>query len=180
MLKQCLKQKLFTLYKKNLTSISYVFLIYCSWSKSMKCSSLLCLFFQPFSRRDMLYFWRYQIFTAKKNLIQPWNRKHYKKITYCTSRKFISTKYEFCMSIKTKNPCFFKGTVQQDFRPPFFSSFEHAWTTDRDQLFNTILILVKVLPSYSNFSESPRGVIPRRVNLPELKYSGESSDFSGS
>ena len=24
-----------------------------------------------------------------------------------------------------------KGTVQRDFRPPFFSSFEPAWATDQ-------------------------------------------------
>ena len=47
------------------------------------------------------------------------------------------------------------------FRPPFFSSFEPAWATD--QQITTFSILVKISPSYWNFSESPQGIIPRRV-----------------
>ena len=71
-----------------------------------------------------------------------------------------------------------KGTVQRDFRPPFFPSFEPAWATD--QWVKIFLILVKFSPSYSNFYESPRGMILRRVNLPGVSYPGESNDFSRS
>ena len=39
-------------------------------------------------------------------------------------------------------------------------------------------ILVMFSPSYSNFFESPRGMILRRVNLPGVKYPGEKYDFS--
>ena len=57
----------------------------------------------------------------------------------------------------------------------FFSSFEPAWATDQ-----WVKILVKFSPSYSNFYESPRGMILRRVNLPRVSYPGESNDFSRS
>ena len=43
-----------------------------------------------------------------------------------------------------------KGTVQRDFRPPFFSSFEPVWATD--QWVKIVSILVKFSLSYSNFS----------------------------
>ena len=55
----------------------------------------------------------------------------------------------------------FKGTVQRDFWPTFFSSFEPAWVTD--QHVKTFSILVQISQNYSNFSESPRGIIPQRV-----------------
>ena len=71
-----------------------------------------------------------------------------------------------------------KGTVQRDFGPPFFSSLEPSWATD--QQVTTCSILVQILPRYSYFSESPRGIIPGQVNLPRVSYPGESSDFSGS
>ena len=54
-----------------------------------------------------------------------------------------------------------KGTVQQDFRPPIFLSFEPAMATDqRVKIFS---ILVKNLQSYSNFKSenlTPQGIIP--------------------
>ena len=45
-----------------------------------------------------------------------------------------------------------KETVQRDFLPPFFSSFEPAWATE--QWVKIFSILVKIWLSYSNFSES--------------------------
>ena len=45
---------------------------------------------------------------------------------------------------------------------------------------NTIFDLQFFSPSYSNFYESPRGMILRRVNLPGVSYPGESNDFSRS
>ena len=53
----------------------------------------------------------------------------------------------------------FKGTVQRDFRPPYFSSFEPAWATD--QWVKIFHILVKMSTSYRIF----RGIILRRVDL---------------
>ena len=38
--------------------------------------------------------------------------------------------------------------------------------------------MVRFLLSYSNFYESPRGMILRRVNLPGVSYPGKSNDFS--
>ena len=55
----------------------------------------------------------------------------------------------------------FKGTVQRDFWPTFFSSFEPAWVTD--QHVKTFSILVQISQNYSNFSESPPNIIPQRV-----------------
>ena len=49
-----------------------------------------------------------------------------------------------------------------------------------DQRVIIFLFLVSFLPSYSNFYESPRGMILRRVNLPGVSYPGESNDFSRS
>ena len=49
-----------------------------------------------------------------------------------------------------------------------FLSFEPAWATD--QWFKTFSILVKFSLSYSNFYESPRGIILLRVNLPGVSY----------
>ena len=67
-----------------------------------------------------------------------------------------------------------KGTVQRDFWPLVFSSFEPAWATDQwGKIFS---ILVKISLSYLNFYESPKGIILRRVNLPGVSnpYPGES------
>ena len=89
---------------------------------------------------------------------------------------------------------FCKGTVQRDFWPQFFSSFEPAWVTDqRVKIFS---ILVEISLGYLNFfiyhtaqSQSPRGtqsycaesispwysIILRRVNLPAvLNHTGQS------
>ena len=66
-----------------------------------------------------------------------------------------------------------KGQSSEIFDLQFFSSFEPALATDQwVKIFST---LVKLSPSYSNFYETPRAMILRRVNLP-----GESNDFSRS
>ena len=52
------------------------------------------------------------------------------------------------------------------------SSFESAWATD--QWVKIFSILFKISRSYSNFSESPLGMIPLRVNLPGVSYCAES------
>ena len=65
------------------------------------------------------------------------------------------------------------GSDQPDFRTlVFFSYIDPTWATDR--WVEIFFILVKNLPSYSNFSispgydtpesQSPRSIIPRRVN----------------
>ena len=46
---------------------------------------------------------------------------------------------------------------------PHFSSFELTWAND--QRVKIISVLVKILPSYYNFSESLWGITLRRVNL---------------
>ena len=53
-----------------------------------------------------------------------------------------------------------KGTVQRDFRPPFFSSFEPVWATDQ------WVKIFSISPSCSNFSgyhtaqsQSPRSIL---------------------
>ena len=71
-----------------------------------------------------------------------------------------------------------KGQSNEIFDLQFFSSIEPAWYTD--QWFKIFSILVKFSPSYSNFYESPRGMILRRVNLPGVSYPGESNYFSRS
>ena len=70
---------------------------------------------------------------------------------------------------------YIKGTVQRDLLPPFFPSFEPAWATN--QQVKTFSILVKISPSYSNFSDSPRGIIPRRANLPGVSYPASHLTF---
>ena len=65
-----------------------------------------------------------------------------------------------------------KGQSNEIFDLQFFSSFEPAWATD--QWVKIFSILVKFSLSYSNFSESPRGMILRRVNLPGVSYCAES------
>ena len=71
-----------------------------------------------------------------------------------------------------------KGTVQRDFRPPVFSSFEPALASD--QWVKIFSILVKNSQSYSKFklqksdslwyhtpaSQSPRGIIPTASQSP--------------
>ena len=56
-----------------------------------------------------------------------------------------------------------KGTVQQDFRPPVFSSFQPAWATD--QWVKIFSYLVLFSPRYSNFNcektDSPGYDTPR-------------------
>ena len=72
-----------------------------------------------------------------------------------------------------------KGTVQRDFGPPTF--FHHSNLPG--PLTNSLKhfsILVLFSPRHLYFSESPRGIIPQRVNLSGVSYPGESSDFSGS
>ena len=73
-----------------------------------------------------------------------------------------------------------KGQSNEIFDLQFFSTFEPAWATD--QWVKIFSILVQFLPSYSNFSESTRGMILRTVHcaLPEVSYPGESYDFSKS
>ena len=79
-----------------------------------------------------------------------------------------------CNTPSTFSPnCFSKGTVQRDFRTPFFTSFEPAWV-------KTFSILAQILLSYSNFYNSPWGMIPRQDNVPWVSFPGKSSDFSGS
>ena len=57
-----------------------------------------------------------------------------------------------------------KGQSNEIFDLQFFSSIEPAWATD--QWVKIFSNLVRFLLSYSNFYESPRGMILRRVNLP--------------
>ena len=71
-----------------------------------------------------------------------------------------------------------KGQSNEIFDLQFFSSFEPAWA--KDLWVKIFSILVKFSLSYSNFSESPRGMILRRVNLPGVSYPGKSNDFSRS
>ena len=54
---------------------------------------------------------------------------------------------------------------------PIFVSLP-TWATD--QWVKIFLILVKISLSYRNYSESPRGMILRRVNLPRVSYPSES------
>ena len=87
-----------------------------------------------------------------------------------------------------------KGTVQRDFRPPVFSSFELAWVTDQwVKMFSNFVLF---LPRYSNFYEAPRSIcrycaesssaqyhtarsqVPRSVKFRAVRYWVESSDFS--
>ena len=66
-----------------------------------------------------------------------------------------------------------KGQSNEIFHPNFFfSSFEPAWATD--QCVKIFSILVKFSLSYSNFFESPCGIILCRVNLPRVSYPGQS------
>ena len=64
-----------------------------------------------------------------------------------------------------------KGQANEIFDPHFFI-IQPAWATD--QQVKTLSILVKISPSYSNFYESPWGMIPRRVNLPGVSFPDES------
>ena len=61
----------------------------------------------------------------------------------------------------------FKGTVQRDFRPQIFFHNSNLPVPLTNGLVSSIL--VKNSLSYSNFKSenlTPRGIIPRRVNLP--------------
>ena len=60
----------------------------------------------------------------------------------------------------------FQGQSNEIFDPHLFTPFEPAWATDQ-----------RVSSSYSNFSESPLGIILRRVNLHAVLYRRESCDF---
>ena len=84
----------------------------------------------------------------------------------------ICSLYKFFCYQKQFFSFFIKGTVQRGFRPPFFSSFEPAWATE--QWVKIFLILVKFSLSYSNFYESPRGIILGRIKLPRVSYCAES------
>ena len=67
---------------------------------------------------------------------------------------------------------FLKGQSNEIFDLNFFSSFEPACATD--QWVKTFSILVKFSLSYSNFNESPWGIILGRVNLPGVSYCADS------
>ena len=70
---------------------------------------------------------------------------------------------------------FLKGQSNEIFDLRFFSSLEPVWATD--QQIEIFFILVKNSPSYTNFkfeNVTPRGIIPRRVSLPEVSYPSES------
>ena len=107
----------------------------------------------------------------------------------CTGRRFhINICFLTCLQRLNKFFVYFyarnykytslKGQSNEIFTLQFFSSFEPAWAKDlRVKIFS---ILVNFSPIYSNFSESPRGMILRRVNLPGVSYPGESNDFSRS
>ena len=64
------------------------------------------------------------------------------------------------------------GQSNKIFDLHFFSSFEPAWVTD--QWVKIFTILVEFLPSYSNFTESPRSIILRGVTF----YPGKSTYIS--
>ena len=85
----------------------------------------------------------------------------------------ICSLYKFFCYQKQFFSFFIKGTVQRDFRPPFFSSFEPAWATD--QWVKILSILVKFSLSYLNFYESPRGIIPRGVNAKSARLGPPST-----
>ena len=71
---------------------------------------------------------------------------------------------------------FLKGQTNDIFNHQFFHSFRFsfkpAWAAN--QWVKIFSILVKISPGYSIFSESPRGIIPQRFNLPGISYAGES------
>ena len=67
---------------------------------------------------------------------------------------------------------YLQGQSNEIFEFQLFSSFEPAWATDlRVKIFS---ILVNFSLRYSNFAESPLGMILRRVYLPGVSYPGES------
>ena len=69
----------------------------------------------------------------------------------------------------------YEGQSNEIFDLQFFSSFEPALASD--QWVKIFSILVKNSQSYSNFKSenlTPRGIIPRRVNLPGVSYPCES------
>ena len=68
-----------------------------------------------------------------------------------------------------------KGQSNKIFNLRFFSSLEPVWATD--QQVKIFSILVKNSPSYTNFkfeNLTPQVMIPRRVSLPGVSYTGES------
>ena len=108
------------------------------------------------------------IFTNITN--DKWNKKQLAKNYILSCLKCFSC---LCRLSQSR-----KGTVQRDFGPPFFSSFEPAWATD--QQVKTFSILVSFSPRYSYFSESPRGIIPRRVSLLGVSNPGKTLITPGS
>ena len=88
------------------------------------------------------------------------------------------TQPHVCRPAATRPNSPLKGQSDKIFDLKFFSSFKPAWATD--QQVKIFSILVKFSQSYSNFSESPRGMILCRVNLPGVSYHSESDDFSRS
>ena len=70
---------------------------------------------------------------------------------FCNIHSYIGV--QFMAEFKSQKSNFLKahtGTVQRDFRLPFFSSFKPAWATDqRVKIFS---IFVKISLSYSNWS----------------------------
>ena len=105
------------------------------------------------------YFWKVSFSFLKKAFLIPW---------ICTSSSFKVTRDII-------------GTVQWDFWPPAFWSFEIQpfWATYQMDLCN-ITILFKISLSYSNFLTSRRGMINNqlwRVQIPVYNTNTVASNW---
>ena len=98
-----------------------------------------------------------------------WSRKSGAFGPLCSSRRLSRYLWRLSrFSLFTVFVAVPKGTVLRDFRPPVVFIVRTK----------NISILVKNSPSYYNFSKSPRGIIPRRVNLPRDMNPRESTAIS--
>ena len=70
---------------------------------------------------------------------------------------------------------FFQGTVQRDFRLPIFSTFGPAWATDDwVKIFSILVTIRRVIQMFRNLPGWIMGMLPQRVNLPEVSYCAKS------
>ena len=104
----------------------------------------------------------------------------FKFLGYTVLLRWVSLpEISYCAESCDLSRSYLKGQSNEILTPHFYSSFEPAWTTDKQV--KTFFILVSFSPRYSiGIFLNPWGVKPQRVNLPGVSYPGESSNFSRS